>query len=76
MDTPTRSPAVSDDTSRWPGVVVLIHWLTVLIVLVADRSGSARQRPPPHKRNVNYKQATVDTAVDGADALEEVRLFS
>ena len=33
MDTPTRSPAASDDTSRWPGVVVLIHWLTVLIVL-------------------------------------------
>ena len=56
--------------------LALALWLTVVLVLVADRSGSARQRPPPHKRNVNYKQATVDTAVDGADALEEVRLFS
>lgn len=27
MDTPTRSP------SHWPGVVVLVHWLTVLIVV-------------------------------------------
>lgn len=41
MDTPTRSPTpphphanrTADAASRWPSVVVLVHWLTVLIVV-------------------------------------------